>query len=70
MKGFLQQKGQTAVEYILMVAIAVMVAVACFKAIEAYLISNQNSMLAKQLNSYKRFLGRDPEFKRFRIPGG
>jgi Flp pilus assembly pilin Flp len=70
MRRFLKEKGQTAIEYILLVAIMAMIAVAFFKAIERYMVSNPNSFLSNQLNYYRRFLGQDPKFERFRIPGG
>lgn len=53
MKKFLTQKGQTSVEYILMIVCMVVVATSVFKKLEGYLISNPDSFRNKYLGQYK-----------------
>lgn len=47
---FLNQKGQTAVEYLLMTAVAITIGVAFKKKMEDFVLNNPNSVMAKRLN--------------------
>lgn len=77
MKSFVQlirksRAGQTSVEYILMIAVLAAVAVPLFKQLEAYIVSNPNSILNTTLESYKSMFGGDNggltlAYKRFSI---
>lgn len=53
MKKFLGQKGQTSVEYILMIVVVAIVATSVFKKLEGYLISNPDSFKNRYLGNYK-----------------
>lgn len=53
MKKFLSQKGQTSVEYILMIVTVTVVATSIFKQLEGHLISNPNSFKNRYLGQYK-----------------
>lgn len=66
---FSKQQGQTAVEYIFLLMVTITIAIAAFKAIEKYLLTNERGFLRMQLKHYERFLGQDPKYQRFRIPG-
>lgn len=53
MKKILNQKGQTSVEYILMIVCVAIVATSIFKKLEGYLISNPDSFKNRYLGQYK-----------------
>ncbi len=61
------QKGQTAVEYIMMVSVAVSLGIAVFKKLDEYLIKNPNSLVGKPLNSYRQAMDQNGKYKRFPI---
>jgi hypothetical protein len=61
------QKGQTAVEYVMMVAVAVSLGIAVFKKLEDHLINNPNGLIGKPLNSYKQAMDQNGKYKRFPI---
>lgn len=56
-KKFLNQKGQTSVEYILMVVVVIFVATSIFKKLEEYIISNPDSFVNGYLESYRSAFG-------------
>jgi hypothetical protein len=69
MKGFLKsQAGQTAVEYLLLVAVAVTIGVAFTKAAKAYLLQNPNSMMNKQLKQLNNQFDSANSYKYYKIP--
>lgn len=51
------QKGQTSVEYMLLIAVAISFGLLFFKKMDQYLLTNPNGIIAKPLNSYKNSLG-------------
>lgn len=69
MKRFLKsQKGQTAVEYLLLVAVAITLGIAFTKAANAYLLDNPNSFLNKQLNLLNQQFDSANSYKYYKIP--
>ena len=44
-KSFLSEKGQTSVEYIMLIAVIAIVSLSAFRNIEDYIISNPNGLL-------------------------
>ena len=59
----LNQKGQTSVEYILMMLVVATVAMAVFDKLEVYLISGPNSFKNQYLGNYKNmFSGSNGSF--------
>ena len=68
------ERGQTMVEYVLLIAIVVVVSFSVFKKIDGYLVSNPNSFQNKYLRGFSRFLGGSGDlevranYKRFTIP--
>lgn len=66
-KTILQEKGQTAVEYMLMLAVVVGLGITFTKKMDEYLLSNPNSFMNNYLNSYKAILKQDPKFQRFQL---
>ncbi len=61
------EKGQTAVEYVMMVAVAVSLGIAVFKKLDEYLIKNPNGLVGKPLNSYRQAMDQNGKYKRFPI---
>ncbi len=54
-KTILNEKGQTAVEYTLLLAVVIVLAIGVFKNLNDYLINNPDSFQNKYLNSYTSF---------------
>lgn len=60
------QKGQTAVEYIMLIAMAVSLGLLFFKKMDQYILKNPNSFISKPLNKLKNDLGRpEDRYKTF-----
>jgi hypothetical protein len=64
----LSQKGQTAIEYLLMLAVVSGLCITFTKKAQEYLLTNPNSHINKYLNAYKKILQQDPRYKSFTIP--
>lgn len=67
-----KEKGQTSVEYILMILVVIFVGGAMFKKVEGFLISNPDSLKNTYLGDYKDMFGGDNggfrgQYKRFTI---
>ena len=68
------QRGQTMVEYVLILAVVVAIAIGIFQRLNEFLISNPDSFQNQYLNGFRQIFetNRDPEgnptFKRYRIP--
>jgi hypothetical protein len=54
------QKGQTAIEYLLLIVVAISFGLTFMKKMDEFLIKNPNGLIAKPLNSFKERIGRDP----------
>jgi Flp pilus assembly pilin Flp len=54
---FKNHKGQTSVEYILLIAVIASVSIPLGKKLEGYIIGNPNSVVGKMINSYKDMFG-------------
>ncbi|MGK0368000.1 MAG: hypothetical protein ACI9QD_001140 [Thermoproteota archaeon] len=66
------QKGQASFEYILLIAVISFVAFALFAKIEAYMVTNPDSLVNKYLSSYTDMFGANTNglnlrYKRFYI---
>lgn len=65
---FKSQKGQTSVEYLLLVVVAVSFGFTFMKKMDEYLLKNPNGLIAKPLNSFKKALGTpDQRYRTFPI---
>ena len=62
------QKGQTAVEYLLMVVVAVSLGITLFNRLDEYLIKNPNGMIAKPLKQFKNLMNSDSSGRYRRFP--
>lgn len=56
-QSLLGQKGQAAVEYILLIAVIVVVSLSVFKKLEGYIISDPNSIVNTILGGYEDMFG-------------
>jgi hypothetical protein len=62
------QEGQTAVEYLLMVVVAVGLGITLFNRLDEYLIKNPNGMIAKPLKHFKNLINTDSTGRYRRFP--
>ena len=65
---YLIQKGQTSVEYLLMLAMAVSLGLLVFKNFQKFLLTNPDSYINNQMNYYKGLFDPEQGYKRFRLP--
>ena len=68
LRSFLKEHGQTAVEYMLMMAVSAGMGLTFMKKFQAYMFDNPNSYMAVQMNFYKRMFNGDPRYKTYRLP--
>lgn len=68
LRFFLKQHGQTAIEYVLMLAVSASMGVAVFKKFDAYLYSNPDSYINNQMKIYKDLYDPQKGFKRYSLP--
>jgi len=64
-RRFLNSKGQTAMEYMLLLVVAFSLGVTLKKKIEDYLVKNPESFLNKQLSGFNVLVDQDPKFRTF-----
>ncbi|MBY0516286.1 MAG: class III signal peptide-containing protein [Bacteriovoracaceae bacterium] len=69
------EKGQTSVEYILLLAVMISVSIAFFKKVDGYVVSNPDSMVNRYLSGFGNILGSSSgtngvsgSYKTFRLP--
>ncbi len=70
-KNRLNEKGQTSVEYILLVGVMISIAITFFGKLNEYLLDNPDSMLNSYLAGYDNVFGSDgvnATYKRFNLP--
>ena len=68
LREFLKEKGQTSIEYILMIAMSASMGVVCFKKFNAYLLDNPNSYIRSHLRIYEQMFDPSLNYKKFRLP--
>lgn len=68
LRTFLKEKGQTSVEYILMISVSVSIGTVLFKKLEAYMLTNPDSYVNKQLDIYKKLYDPATGLKKYRLP--
>lgn len=64
----LQQKGQTSVEYLLLMAVSVGLGLLFFKKFNKYMLDNPNSYLRTQMKFYERLFDPQIGYKKYRLP--
>jgi hypothetical protein len=68
LRTYLKEKGQTSVEYILMLAVSVSMGVALLKKTEAFLITNPDSYMNTQLKIYTSLFDPQNLYKKYPLP--
>ncbi len=63
----LNQLGQTSVEYMLLIAVAVSIGVTFFNKIDEFLIKNPNSVISRNLRQFEGKITSDPKFTTFQL---
>jgi hypothetical protein len=61
------QKGQTAMEYLLLIIVAFSIGVSFKNKMEDFLLNNPNSVLTKQIRDLTAILESDPKYRTFRV---
>ena len=62
------ERGQTSVEYLLLLVVSIGLGITFYKKMDEYLIKSPNSFINKSLNSYKSALAADPNGRYSRFP--
>lgn len=62
------QKGQTAVEYVMVIAVSVSIAVAVFKKLNGYFLDNPNSYFGSKIQVYNNLYNSQGGYKRYHVP--
>lgn len=69
LKQLLKEKGQTSVEYILLISVVAIVSASLFKNLEEYIISNPDSLMSNYINGLNASFGQNGSgeftYKRF-----
>lgn len=64
----LKEKGQTSVEYLLLVAVAAAICITFFKKFQGYLLTNPDSYMNVQKAFYEKLFDSQSKYKRFYLP--
>jgi len=69
MKRFLGHKGQTSVEYMLILVVAITIGISFKQKMEEFMLTNPNSFISRQLNALDAGLKQDASgrFTRFQL---
>ena len=59
------KKGQTAVEYLLMLAVGASLGLTAFKKLREYLLTSPNSVIGKPLKYLETEMGKDQRYRQF-----
>lgn len=59
MKRFFKERGQTSVEYMLILVVAITIGFTFKKKMEEFMLTNPNSFISRQLNALQRGLEQD-----------
>lgn len=65
----MRQRGQTAIEYLLIMVVAVGLGITFFNKMKDYFQNNPNSFIGRSLNNYRAVLqSGGPRYKKFQVP--
>lgn len=65
----MRQRGQTAIEYLLIMVVSVGLGITFFNNMRDYFQNNPNSFISRSLNNYRAVLDAGgPRYKSFRVP--
>lgn len=62
------QKGQTAVEYVMVIAVSVSIAVAVFKKLNTYFLDSPNSYFGSKVQIFNDIYNPQGGYKRYHVP--
>ena len=68
LRNFCSNKGQTSVEYILMLSVAISLGITVFNKLNEHLVDNPNGMIGKPLNSFKKQLDSSGRYRQYPMP--
>lgn len=63
----MSQKGQTTLEYLLVLVVSVGLGFTFLKKMSDYFTNNPKSFINRSLSNYTDLFGRDPKYKKFRV---
>ena len=61
------EKGQTSVEYILLVGVMIVISITFFTKVREYMLTNPDSIINRYLSGFESSFGNGRGFKRFRL---
>ena len=67
-KFLLSEKGQTSLEYLLVIVVSVGMGATFFKKFQGYLLDNPDSYMRLQMKMYEQIFDPSLNYKRFRLP--
>ena len=67
-RDFLKEKGQTSIEYMLMIAMSASMGVVAFKKFNAYILDNPDSYIRSHLKISEQMFDPQLNYKKFRLP--
>jgi hypothetical protein len=68
LRKFFSHKGQTSVEYILILSVAISLGITVFNKLNEHLVDNPNGMIGKPLNSFKKQLDSSGRYRQYPMP--
>lgn len=68
LRVILKDKGQTSVEYLLLMAVSIGLGMTFFKKFEGYMLTNPNSYMNVQMEFYRRLYDPASGLKKYRLP--
>ena len=68
LRKFFSNKGQTSVEYILILSVAISLGITVFNKLNEHLVDNPNGMIGKPLNSFKKQLESSGRYRQYPMP--
>ena len=68
LRKFFSHKGQTSVDYILILSVAISLGITVFNKLNEHLVDNPNGMIGKPLNSFKKQLDSSGRYRQYPMP--
>lgn len=68
LSNYLKEKGQTSIEYMLMIVVCVSLGLTFFKSFQKYLLTNEDSYINIHMQFYKAMFDPQFQYKKFRLP--
>lgn len=68
LRNFLKDRGQTSIEYLLLIIVSVGLGLTFFKKFQGYLLTNPDSYINVHMKFYKDLYDPSYGYKKFRLP--